>query len=539
MLSAILHRRGITSSAEAARFLNPDELPFGDPFLLPDMHHAVSMIRSAIETGSSIAIFGDYDVDGISSTAMLTRALRKMGANVTPRIPDRVAEGYGLNSAAVERFADDGCKLLITVDCGSSNVAEIDLALSRGLQVIVLDHHRVHHELPAEVAFVSPKREGNAYVETELAAAGVAFTLIRALLGENEAEMYLPYAALATVADVVPLRGENRTIASRGIGMLRRWSLPGFKTLCKIAGIDRREIDAFDIGFVVGPRINAAGRMESADIALDWFLADDVESSLPHSLKLDRLNQQRRTDTRQVQDEAELQLRLQRGGTEQPALVVDGREWNPGVVGIVAGRLAERHNRPAVVIARGPRLSTGSARTAGKVDIVEAIRSCRDLLERFGGHTAAAGLTLETSRIEAFRDALSSAVYDQLGGEMPVAEIFLDAEAEHADLELSTVDRLQALEPCGHDNDRPLLLVRSLKPENVRTSRDGKHLLFNVIDKMGNRHQAAFFRAGERCDELLTCGMIDIAAELKRNSWKGRVNLQLQLIDFRPGTPAL
>src|SRR5690606_12176968 len=349
-------------------------------FLLPDMHQAVTMIREAVERGDRIAIFGDYDVDGISSTAMLTRALRRLGADVTPRIPHRANEGYGLNTRAVEDFAAAGCKLLITADCGSSNVAEIDLALTRGMRVIGIDHHRVHHELPEEVAFVSPTRPESRYPEGELATAGVSYTLLRALLGDDAAEMYLPYAALGTVADVVPLRGENRTLAARGIEMLRRWSLPGFKALCKLAGIERRAVDAFAIGYIIGPRINAAGRMDTPDIALDWFLSDDLAASLPHAERLDQLNRARQNETKRVLAQAEMQI-LQQGGAErQPVLVVDGEGWNVGVVGIVAGRLAERHNRPAIVIARGPEFSTGSARTAGGVDITEAIRECRDLL---------------------------------------------------------------------------------------------------------------------------------------------------------------
>ncbi|MEZ4521573.1 MAG: single-stranded-DNA-specific exonuclease RecJ [Thermomicrobiales bacterium] len=536
LLSAILHRRGIRTPADVKRFLYPGELPFGDPMLLPDMHQAVSMIRDALESGETIGVFGDYDVDGISSTAMLTRALRRMGGSVVPRIPHRVNDGYGLNSKAVRAFASDGCRLLITVDCGSSNVAEIDLALSLGMKVIVVDHHRVHHELPREIAFISPKRDVNAYPEAELATAGVAYMLVRALLGDDEAEMYLPYAALATVADVVPLRGENRTIVARGLGLLQRWSLPGYKTLCKIAGIDRREIDAFDIGFVIGPRINAAGRMDSPDLALEWFLADDVESSTPYSQQLDRLNRERQADTKRVTQEAELQIRMHDDGGGQPALVVDGRDWSPGVIGIVAGRLAERFNRPAIVISRGPQFSTGSARTAGEVDIVEAIRACRDLLERFGGHTAAAGLTIETAKIDRFRQALSNAVLDQLDGELPVRELHLDAEVPHEDLSLATVEKLDVLEPCGHGNDRPLFLVRGLRPDRIRTSRDGKHLLFNVTDRYGKQHQATFFSAGERCGELMACGMIDAAADLRRNTWNGRVSLQLRLTDFRPAS---
>ncbi len=533
LLSAILQRRGITSAGAAAAYLSPQGNPLGDPYLLPDMHQAVALIQATIEAGEKIAIFGDYDVDGISSTAMLTRALRRMGARAHPRIPHRANEGYGLNLAAVEAFAAAGCKLLITVDCGSSNVAEIEAALGQGIQVIVIDHHRVHHELPGQVAFISPKRASNQYPERELATVGVAHALLRALLGDEEAEMYLPYAALGTVADVVSLQAENRTLVARGIDMLRRWSLPGFKTICKIAGVDQRTIDAFDIGFVIGPRINAAGRMDSPDIALKWFLADDEPTSAPLAQHLDRLNRERQAETKRVQAEAELQIQIQGGAREQPVLVVAGTSWNVGVVGIVAGRLAERFQRPAVAIARGPELSTGSARTAGAVDIVEAIRECRDLLERFGGHTAAAGVTIETSRIATFRERLARSVLDQLDGELPVREIQIDAEIPHHDLSLDTVDRLSVLEPCGHGNERPLLLVRGVRPDRVRTSRDGKHLLFNVIDDRGRSHQATFFGSGDRLAELAACESIDVAAELNRNAWNGNVNLQLRLTDFR------
>jgi single-stranded-DNA-specific exonuclease len=537
LLSAILQARGISSRDEAAGFIAPAQIPLGDPLLLPDMDRAVDLIRAVADNGGKIGLFGDYDVDGISSTAMLTRALRRLGAEVVPMIPHRVQDGYGLNPRAVDAFAEAGCELLITADCGSSNVVEIELALARGMRVIVLDHHRVHHELPGQVAFVSPKRPDNRYPETELATVGVAYTLARALLGDAEAEMYLPYAALGTVADVVSLRGENRALVARGLEALRRWSLPGFKSLCTIAGLERRNVDAFDIGYVIGPRINAAGRMDTPAVALDWFLAEDLPAAQPLSQRLDQLNRARQEDTRRVLAEAELQIRCQPGGADAPALVVDGLGWNVGVVGIVAGRLAERFHRPAVVIARGPELSTGSARTAGKVDIVDAIRSCRDLLERFGGHTAAAGVTLETASIDAFRTALGDAVLAQLDGELQKREIRLDAEITHTDLSLLTVDRLAVLEPCGNDNRRPLLLVSGLRPQRVRTSRDGKHLLFNVADTNGRSHQAAFFNAGDRMPELLACPRVDLAAEIRRNRWNGSERLQLRVTDFRPFEP--
>lgn len=536
LLSAVLHARGITNLDDATTFVNAAAVPLGDPELLPDLDRTVEAIRFALRGSAPIGVFGDYDVDGLTSTAMLFRALTRLGANVIPEVPDRMRDGYGLNSGAVDRFADAGVELLIVVDCGSGNRRELEYALSRGLKPVVLDHHLLHGDLPDEIPFVSPRRSENRYPTAELAAVGVAFTVVRALIGDSDSEMYLPYVALGTVADVVDLRGENRTLVTRGLEMLRRWSLPGLKALCDCAGVDRRELNTFHIGFVLGPRINAAGRMASPDLALQLLLANDYEAALPYASRLDELNRQRQAETRRIYQEAERVIEAQGGAEQLPVLVVDDPTWSIGLAGIVAGRLSETYNRPSIVIERGPLSAKGSARSGGTVDIVQALSMTDSLLERYGGHAAAAGLSLPSERIEDFRQALAATVFDIWGGRMPRREVILDAEVQHSDLKLETATRLASLEPCGHGNDTPLFLVRGLEVRSPRRSKDGRHLLWKAQSADGRLHSVVFFSAGDRIDELTRYGRVDLATELHENTWNGQTRLKIQVRDFRPAT---
>jgi single-stranded-DNA-specific exonuclease len=533
LMSAILARRGITSADEARRFLDPLHQAFGNPLLLPDLERAVALIRRVIQDGGTIGIFGDYDVDGLSSTAMLARVLRKLGSDPEIIIPHRMRDGYGLSLDAVARFAQAGVSLLITVDTGSGSRPEIEAALQRGLDVIVLDHHQLHGSLPEAVPFVTPRRPENRYPEENLAAVGVVFTLTRALLGEREAEMYLPYVALGTVADVVNLHGENRVLAAKGIEALRRWKLPGMNALCAVAGVNKREIGSFEIGYIIGPRINAAGRMDTPLAALEWFLANDPEAAGPLAERLDDLNRARQQETQRILEEAILQVEL-RGPIEQtPAIVVDDPGWSIGIAGIVAGKLVERFHRPAVVIERGGMVSKGSARSPLTINVVEAIGMSADLLERYGGHAAAAGLTLASEHIERFRAEFMANVFDLAGGRLPDPVIELDAEVPHAELTLETVDRLDVLEPTGQGNRPPLFLVKNLVPRQPRLSRDGRHLFFDAVDELGRRHKAIFFGAGERLAELGAAGRVDLATSLRRDTWNGLTRMSLQLSDFR------
>jgi single-stranded-DNA-specific exonuclease len=536
LLSAVLQARGITTREAAKAFLNAADTPLADPHLLPDMQHAVELIRNAVTSPAPIAIFGDYDVDGLTSTSMLYRALTRLGATVIPHIPDRRKDGYGLNTTAIDRFAATGVDVMIVVDCGSGNSRELEYAISRGLRPVVLDHHLLHGDLPTEIPFVSPRRQDNRYPTDDLAAVGVAFTLIRALIGEDQAEMYLPYVALGTVADVVELRGENRTLVARGLEMLRRWSLPGLKALCDCAEIDRRSLNTWHIGFVLGPRLNAAGRMDSPDIALQLLLANDYETALPYAAKLEELNRRRQAETRRITQEAERMVEHQGGASMLPALVVDDPSWSIGLAGIVAGRLAETYYRPAIVIERGPLAAKGSARSAGTVDIVQALDMTASLLENYGGHAAAAGLSLPSARVEEFRDALSANVLDLWGGVMPRREIVLDAEVQHSDLRLDTVERLSVIEPNGQGNPAPLFLVRGLEVRSPRRSRDGKHLMWQAVGTDARSHGVIFFSAGDRLNELSSAGKVDVACDLQHDDWNGNSRLKLHVRDFRLAT---
>lgn len=534
LLSALLHARGISDTAAATTFLSPRKAPLADPLLLRDMEQAVAMLRAAIERGDRIGIFGDYDVDGITSTAMLTRALRRRGATVIPMIPHRKNDGYGVTPQSVERILSNDIQFLITVDCGSSSPNEFAALHEHGVDAIILDHHNISGVLPDTCAFVSPKRPDNHAAFTELAAVGVAHALIRALIGDEAAEMYLPYVALGAVADVVELVGDNRTLVARGLSALRRWKLPGMIALCQSANIDQATIGTFEIGYVLGPRINAAGRMDDPQLALDLLLADDLATAAPLAGTLNGLNERRQADTRRVIDEAHRMI-LDAGGIDGfPAIVLADPGWSTGIAGIVAGRLAEAYNRPAVVMELGVEESRGSARTSGGIDIHAALQQSRPLLTRFGGHSAAAGLSLRSEHLEQLQRELSATVFDLSGGRLPDRVLELDAEVTHDDLDLSTVDLLSCLEPFGLGNAQPFLLIPHVRHRFPKTSKDGKHLLFQVIDDRGRSHRTVMFGAGHRLDELRSTPRIDLAAHLTRDDWSGRSELKLRVTDFRP-----
>lgn len=534
LLHALLCARGVKTREQADIFLRPSRAPLGDPNLLPDMALAVALIRDAIANGRRIAIFGDYDVDGIASTAMLARALRRLGGDPLYTVPHRFHDGYGLNRAAVERFIANGARLLICVDCGSSNAPELEHALEHGLQAIVLDHHQVAGALPPEVAFVSAMRPTNAFPATNLATVGLVYTLLRALLGDAAAEMYLPYVALGTVADVAELRGINRALVARGISKMRRWRLPGMMALCVTAGVDLPTVRAWEIGYALAPRLNAAGRMESPQPAIDLLLADTAEAATPLAQRLDTLNRLRREETMLILDAAEAQVAAMGAVEHLPALVVGDAGWSIGLVGLVAARLSERYHLSTVVLEQGRDVSRGSARAPHGVDLMEALRATAPLLTRFGGHRRAAGLTLPTERVSEFRSQFCAAISRGCDGDPPTPELRLDAEIEHADLRLVTVDMLDALEPFGAGNEPPLLLMRDLALRSCRPSASGQHLILRVRDRMGVEHKGIFFRAGERYDELRGCSRVDLAAELRRNVWRGRASLELRVSDFRP-----
>ncbi|HEU5425099.1 MAG TPA: DHH family phosphoesterase, partial [Nitrolancea sp.] len=356
LLAAILARRGVRGASEAAAFLTPELGQLGDPYDLPDLDLAVARSRAALRRGTPIAVFGDYDADGVSATAMLVRALSGLGAQVRPYLPHRVRDGYGLNRGAVERIATEGAGLLIAVDCGTGNTSELALAHAHGLATIVLDHHHVvNDELPG-TAFVSPHRE-DARGFRDFCAAGVTFQFVRALVGDDEAQAYLPLAALATVADVVPLLGANRAIVALGLARFAQ-AQPGLLALARQAGMRPEAVSSRDLGFALGPRVNAAGRIDDPALALELLLTEDRSRALELALQLGRLNVERQRQVEGLLREAEEVLPR---AEEQPLIVVSHPGWNVGLVGLAASRLAERYGRPALVLAEENGVSRGSA----------------------------------------------------------------------------------------------------------------------------------------------------------------------------------
>jgi single-stranded-DNA-specific exonuclease len=536
LLARLLHSRDIRSRVDADQFLTPLRGSLSDPTRLPDIDRAVSMILAARDAGTRIVVFGDYDVDGLTSTAMLTRVLRRLGADVEPIVPHRINDGYGVTMASVERIVASGAGLVVAVDCGSSSPDEFAALLRHGIQAVVLDHHHYTGQLPDEVAFVSPKRPDNRFPFMDLAGVGVAYMLVRLLLGDDDAEMYLPYVALGSVADVVELRAENRILVAKGISKLRRWKLPGLMALCSAAGIDQSTLTTWHIGFVLGPRLNAAGRVDSPQVALDLLLADDLATAVPLALKLSDLNEQRQAETRRIQHEAEQLLDLDGAAAQAPAIVVADATWSTGIAGLVASRLAERYGRPAIVLERGPEVARGSARSIPGIDIVEAIGASRDILDRFGGHAAAAGLSLPSDQIDTFRRELAAAVMDLCGGRLPEREVLIDAEVMPEDLHLATVDTLGRLEPFGRGNEQPLFIVRNASHRYARLTRDGRHITLQIVDSRRRSHRAIFFGAGPRMRELLDSPRIDVVTTLERDTWDGRESLKLFIRDFRPAS---
>ncbi len=536
LISAILRARGISSAAEAQRFLRPLYGSLADPALLPDAQRAVTRIHTAIQRSERILVYGDYDVDGLTSTAMLVRVLRRLGAAPSTMIPHRLRDGYGLTMPMAEKIVAQQPDLVICVDCGSSSPQELQLLRDHGIDAIVADHHHFSGDLPDSVAFVSPQRPDNAYPFRDLAAVGVAYMLVRLLLGDDDAEMYLPYVALGSVADVVELRGENRVLVAKGISKIRRWQLPGLRAICASAGLDQSRLSTWDIGFVIGPRINAAGRVASPEIALDLLLADDATTATPLALQLNDLNEHRRAETTRVLEEAEGQLRETGWQPEFPAIVVAGDGWSNGIVGLVASRLVDRFHRPAIVLEDRDGVVRGSARSVPGVDIVQAISASSELLDRFGGHEAAAGLSMRREMLDTFIHELNASVLDLCGGRLPQRTIEIDAEASAADLDLNTVDAFDQLQPFGQGNPEPCLLVRGLSHRYAKTSRDGRHLLLQVGAEGRRGYRAVLFGAGHRLPELLRLPQIDIVTRLQRDTWDGRTSLKLHLVDFRPST---
>ncbi|MGE3077007.1 MAG: single-stranded-DNA-specific exonuclease RecJ [Dehalococcoidia bacterium] len=528
IVATVLAARGITNRAQADLFYKPHLAPDYDPLELPGMHEAIARVRKAIAENETIALFGDFDVDGVTSIAVLHEGLKPLGANCINYIPDRFAEGYGLNFGAVKNLRDQGAHLLITADCGISSVPEVAYANEIGLEVIILDHHTVPDELPAALAAVNPKRLDSPYPFDELAAVGVAYRFLEVLyeaMGRTlDTSAFVDLAALGTVVDVAPLFDENRRIVTEGIAQMQRNLRPGLKALANVSGTAPERFTAETLGFAIGPRMNAAGRLAHANIALDLMLAKDPLTARGLAEQLDHLNRQRQAQTEEAFALAEEKL----GASDDPLTMVWAEGLSPGIVGLVASRLAERRNRPAVVLSRGPEESRASCRSIPGFDIVAAIRKEKDLLVRHGGHRAAAGFTVRNENLELLRDRLVNTAAEQLGWEPTGRLIDVDAEVRLGDLNGIEVKGLMRFEPCGQGNRKPVLLARGVQLRDAKpVGSDQSHLRLTVKDGPITWRGIAFRQAEAELD-----GQVDIVFSLQRD-FRGD-GVELEVLDIAP-----
>ena len=521
-LHRLLVARGIASAEEASRFLNPDARSLHDPFLLSDMDEATGMIRAAVKSGDPICVYGDYDVDGVCASAIMRLYLESLGANVRVYLPSRHTEGYGLNEPAVREIASTS-KLMVTVDCGVTSVELVALAKSLGLKVIVTDHHRPAEALP-DCPVVNPLL--NDYPFPHLCGAGVAWKLVWALSGKIPTDL-IDIAALATVADVVPLTGENRAIVAMGLEAVNRHPRTGIAALIEAAGLSGKPVTSTAVAFQLAPRLNAGGRLDTALKPLELVATADPKRAAILAEELNAENTRRKAVEQQILREAEEQLR----GFDfirHRAIILCGKDWNPGVIGLAASRLVEQYHYPVVMLSdQGDKL-TGSCRSIEGVDIHAALTGCADTLLRFGGHKQAAGLTLAPDRLHDFIDAMDRWLHDNILPEVYVPALPYDTELDLEAVTPALVAALEGLQPTGFGNPAPVFRAAAEVVEARSVGAEGAHLRLTLAQG-GHRVAGIFFREGRRAAELQGDCPVDALFVPKLNTYLGRTSAQLEV----------
>ncbi len=514
-------------------YLNPSIEKLHDPYLLNDMDILVDRIILAKDRKEKVAIYGDYDVDGITSITLIYTFLRDLGLDMVYYLPDRIEEGYGLNTEALKKLKDDGVSLVITVDCGISAVNEVEYAKSIGLDVCITDHHECSDTLPKAISIVNPKRPDSTYPFNSLAGVGVTFKVLSAIvkrlgLDENEYLKYLDIAAVGTIADIVPLIGENRIITANGLELLAKTKNEGLKALMKVARIEK--VDSDNVSFGIAPRINASGRMADATVAVKMLLAENEMEAYKYAKVLDAQNARRQEVEKGIYNEAIEQIEKE-GLDKKKTMVIAGENWHQGVIGIVASKLTEKYLKPVILLAHDGETAKGSGRIPAGISLYDALSECSDLLTTFGGHELAAGLTLEAKNIPAFREKFEQ-VITSMREEDFVRIIDIDTEITKKDITLSIIDDINLLAPFGQKNKKPVFMYKNLKVTSVSTLKEDKHLKFRLSD--GDFYvDAVFFGAGNRRDEVTLGDKIDVAVNVSLNDFQGRKSIQFLMADFK------
>ena len=532
LLATILVNRGIIEEKQIEKFLNPKRSDFYNPYEMPDMKIAVKRIVKAIENKEKTIIYGDYDVDGITSVTVLKSFLKERGLEVAEYIPNRLEEGYGLNKIAVEGIAKKGYTLMITVDCGISAIEEVKYANELGIETIVTDHHEPGNELPEAIAVVDAKRKDNKYPFRNLAGVGVVFKLIQAIamelkLDEKEYLKYLDIVCIGTISDIVPLVDENRVIVKLGLKLVEQTKNLGLRAILQASGYNK--IDSSTISFGVAPRINACGRMGHQEEALKLFLSKEIDEVNELTQELNEYNRLRQETEKNIYTDAVMQIE-KNGLANNNTIVVMGKNWHHGVIGIVSSKITEMYFKPSILLCEEDDYGKGSGRSIPGFDLHEALTQCNNTIEKFGGHSMAVGINVKKDKFEEFKQKL-----EQIAKEKNIEEIVpilkIDAQISLDEINKDMVDSLKELEPFGEENKMPLFVFKNLKIDSIRALSEGKHLKLTIKDNK-NIVNAIGFNLGELSNEYKIGDKVDVVGNLEINSFNGAQNIQINIKDI-------
>ena len=535
LIVQLLHNRGLREPSQLQSFLAGDKSLSGSPLLLPDMHQAVARIYQALLSNENIAIYGDYDADGITATALLIQGLSALGGKAIPYIPHRLTEGYGLRKTALEHLHQQGISLVITVDCGITSLPEVKKAQRMGLDIIITDHHTPLPEIPPALAIVNPKLPNSSYPFAELTGAGVAFKLLQALFQsvgrEEHLNKLMDLVALGTIADISPLLGENRYLVKEGLKLINTSPRLGVKEIITQAGLNMGSLDAESVSWVIAPRLNAAGRLEHAMTSYRLLMTDSPEEAYRLAIWLEQKNAERQKLTTATLARAREQV-LAKGIS--PLLVASDKDYLIGIAGLVASRLSEEFYRPAIVIKTGEKVSSGSCRSIPEFNIIAALNQCSHLLSQFGGHSQAAGFTLPTKNLARLQETLLQLATTQLAGVDLRPRLDIDAEITLPNLGGDTFQITQQLAPFGRGNPVPTFLSHRVEVIDCRTMGNGGEHLRLKLKQGGTRWDGVGFGLGSYLSEVAS--PLDIVYNLEIDRWRGEERLRLNLLDFAPTT---
>lgn len=540
-LGRLLLKRGIKTATEARRFFRPQLSDLHDPFLMNDMQVAVDRLNQALGHKEHIMVYGDYDVDGCTAVALVYKFLSQFYSNIDFYIPDRYEEGYGISRKGIDFAAEMGVKLIIVLDCGIKAVEEVAYAREKGIDFIICDHHVPDDELPPAVAILNPKRHDNRYPYTHLSGCGVGFKFMQAFATSNGIEFnklssLLDLCAVSIASDIVPIMGENRILACQGLRYLNTNPSIGLRAIVEVCGLSERELSMSDIIFKIGPRINASGRMQNGKEAVELLVEKDYQAALEKAGCINLYNEARKDLDKQMTDEAFKQVEQLPGLDDRRSVVIYNESWHKGVIGIVASRLTEQYYRPAVVLTRSDGVATGSARSVSGFDVYKAVQSCSDLLENFGGHTYAAGLSMKVENVPEFAERFEAYVQEHIMDTQTEATLAIDAYLDFKDVTFKFYQQLKRFAPFGPQNERPVFCTRRVYDYGTSkvVGRGQEHIKLELVDnKSNNVMNGIAFGQSSQARYIKTKRAFDICYAVEENTHK-RGEVQLQIEDIRP-----